>query len=209
MTLLEKKLRDGLSRLRKLYKPTRSIRCQICGKRFKAVSYSHLKEKHQMTVADYKKIYNLQTVTCDLTRHRQRKTRVLYRAEIIWLKKYWSQNMISQRDAVRMLGINSEDQFRTWRQMLELPPAPYYHRWRPDLILEAIRQRQRQGKSLRYSKVVADDNALACAAIRHFGSWQNALQSGGYPPSVGDGIPGDALRKEIIATACLPVVTGL
>jgi hypothetical protein len=187
MTLLEKKLIDGLSRLRKLYKPTRSIRCQICGKRFKTVSYSHLKEKHQMTVADYKEIYNLLTVTCDLTRHRQRKTRVLYRAEIIWLKKYWNQNKISQRDAVRMLGI-SKGQFRTWRQMLELPPAPYYHRWRPDLILEAIHQRQRQGKSLMYSKVYAEHNALLSAGIYHFGSWQNALKQSGIPRNSGDAI---------------------
>lgn len=52
-------------------------------------------------------------------------------------------------------------------------------KWTPNTVLEAIHLRKAHGKNLNYSAVVADDEKLAGAARRYFGTWQAAIEAAG------------------------------
>ena len=41
------------------------IDCKICGEKFKAITNTHLENKHGMSMAEYKSVFNLFRVTPD------------------------------------------------------------------------------------------------------------------------------------------------
>jgi DNA-binding XRE family transcriptional regulator len=53
-------------------------------------------------------------------------------------------------------------------------------KWTRDLVLQGIKKRAEESRSLNYSSVVAEEEALGGAARRLFGSWANAVQEAGY-----------------------------
>jgi hypothetical protein len=78
--------------------------------------------------------------------------------------------------------------FGTWRQvrMMVAPndaantgPRRGYRKWSPDVVIEQICRRQREGKPLSYTAVQREQGTLIYAAKKHFGSWQRALAAVG------------------------------
>lgn len=53
-------------------------------------------------------------------------------------------------------------------------------RWNKELIVKSILERHKKGKPLNYQSVVDDDEKLTGAARRHFGSWDEAMNSVGF-----------------------------
>lgn len=76
----------------------------------------------------------------------------------------------------------AKHQFGSWRAAVVAAGfQPSRRSWSKQVILAEIRDRDRQGVSLR-STVPANINLVA-AAIRYFGTWQEALQAAGVQPT--------------------------
>lgn len=81
--------------------------------------------------------------------------------------------------AVRHLG--------SWERAIELATGLSYgevrlvDEWDEKKVIEYIKERHRQGKSLRGSVVLREANALYGAARIRFGSWQAAIEEAGLP----------------------------
>lgn len=76
-------------------------------------------------------------------------------------------------------------------------------RWTDKLVIEAIRSRHSAGLPLNYQAIVQDDEKLAGAARRHFGSWDAALAAAGYDPAAirrprGEAVPRGTWTPEVI-----------
>lgn len=76
-------------------------------------------------------------------------------------------------------------------------------KWTDELVIEAIRSRYAAGLPLNYQAVVQDDEKLAGAARRHFGSWDAALAAAGHDPAAirrprGDAVPRGTWTPEVI-----------
>lgn len=56
-------------------------------------------------------------------------------------------------------------------------------RWSKALVIAALKERKAAGKALNYQAVVFDDERLAVAARRRFGSWDAALAAAGLDPA--------------------------
>lgn len=56
-------------------------------------------------------------------------------------------------------------------------------RWSKALVIAALQERKAAGKALNYQAVVVDDERLAGAARRRFGSWDAALVAAGLDPA--------------------------
>jgi len=54
--------------------------------------------------------------------------------------------------------------------------------WTPQRVLDAIRERQQDGKPISFIGTRDDDGALVAAARRHFGSWAEALKAAAVDP---------------------------
>ena len=67
-------------------------------------------------------------------------------------------------------------------------------KWSKELVIAAIRRRHAGGLPLNYQAVVCDNEKLAGAARRYFGSWDAALAAAGHDPDTikrptGDRVP--------------------
>ena len=71
-----------------------------------------------------------------------------------------------------------------------------YNRWSKDSIVNAIRQRHRDGKSL--ERVNRDDPLLYSAAKRLFGNWSKARAAAGFPRPPREFYTADEVRMLII-----------
>jgi len=76
-------------------------------------------------------------------------------------------------------------------------------RWSKALVVAALQEREATSKALNYQAVVVDDEPLAGAARRHFGSWDAALVAAGYDPDAikrprGDVAPQGTWTPEVI-----------
>jgi DNA-binding XRE family transcriptional regulator len=56
-------------------------------------------------------------------------------------------------------------------------------RWSKEAVIREIKARHRKGLSLGYNATIADDEALAGAARRYFGTWYAAVEAAGFDPS--------------------------
>lgn len=89
----------------------------------------------------------------------------------------------------RALASAIKHAFGSWKQALmlaEIIPVQAAtagrRKWDRQLILDAIRQRHREGKTLLYSRVRKEDSRIVSAARRYFGSWHGAVDAAGPWP---------------------------
>ena len=92
----------------------------------------------------------------------------------------WLEICLHNRD----MAIASKQVFGGWRRAMVaigLSDAETSLRkiWSTQRVIDAIRRRQSEGKPLDKKSMRQEDNALICAARKHFGSWQAALTAAG------------------------------
>lgn len=88
----------------------------------------------------------------------------------------------ARRDNAYLISV-AEREFGSWRKAVKAALGFCYKewdknprtRWTKDLVLEKIKIRHKKGKSLTTKSVRKEDLDLLYAAIRKFGSWENAL----------------------------------
>lgn len=84
----------------------------------------------------------------------------------------------------RTLAVAAKNQFRSWTRALEAAGIPSTTRvahgkrkWNRETVLEAIRVRQREGKSLQCSRVREEQSTLVSAARSFFPTWREAVEA--------------------------------
>jgi hypothetical protein len=89
----------------------------------------------------------------------------------------------------RVFAVAAKQLFRSWRRALEaaglLPErnaTGTSRKWDRQTILDAIRRRQQEGKSLQCSRVREEEGGLVSAARRYFATWDDAVAAAIAPP---------------------------
>lgn len=172
-----------------------SLVCRLCGRRFRAISNSHLVRRHGFDPAhpidDYKDLFGLDRAECEETRRRQVES-----LEGTWERqgRLWTQDRVREEIATRaaagepmnstavrtsrpQLILAARKLFGSWDRALEaagLEPARVRARavWTPEMILESIRALPFEVLQSRDTK----NGSLGQAARRAFGSWDEALR---------------------------------
>ena len=131
----------------------------------------------------------LQAAGVDVTRLRSAKARPHDKQKVVEDLRQWQSagHSLHFRDILlenHALAIVARDVFGSWQRVMaalaEAPPSPARpQKWDPPRVIEAIRKRQQEGKSLRHTAVYYEDQAVLSAARRHFGSWHAALVAAG------------------------------
>ena len=103
--------------------------CRLCGRYFRAITWTHLRKEHGMSVDEYKEEFGMRFVYSDGLRSLSSRIRI---------------------------------------------------RWTREVVIERLRQRHRQGKSLAYMKVAIENSSLAASATRLFGGYEGAVRAAGY-----------------------------
>ncbi|NLF73512.1 MAG: hypothetical protein GX575_31125 [Candidatus Anammoximicrobium sp.] len=97
----------------------------------------------------------------------------------------WSRVCLEDRNLLTA----ARNAFHGWHRALEAAGLAFQTRraatnkkWTKELVLQGIRQRQQEGKSLSHNQVRRDECPLLDAARRYFGGWPQALLAAGVKP---------------------------
>jgi len=126
-----------------------------------------------------RKFWNQEKVIAELKRHRQNGPRMHPQLDAA-ARRYFG----SVREALRIAGLPCGKR------------QPPYHAWSHAAVIEAIRQRHHEGKSL--ESVNRDDRLLYSAGKRLFGNWSAARAAAGFPRPPREYYSADEVRLRII-----------
>lgn len=101
--------------------------------------------------------------------------------------------------------------FDSWRGAitaagLDINEITRYQHWNHDKVIQAIKERHKEGKPLSSKALQTTDQSLFCAARRRFGSWDGALAAAGLDPNKirlrrSNSTKNSSRRKKAAATA--------
>ena len=182
------------------------IICQVCGKTLKSLS-GHLKRKHGYLRSDYLEDYPDAEIVSDVLRAdglycKKRSKMKLDHWEPLWSKEYvldklnayyqlgYPLNLAAFIDLDYNLLSTGCRFFGNWDNVLvALGLEPLKHRmvrhvriYTKQEIIEKIKQRFRDGKSLDHGPALQDDSSIIKGVRRHFGLWSDALLAAGFNP---------------------------
>ncbi len=172
--------------------------CQICGKEMKSL-IAHLNLIHEISCEEYKAEFGADYVLCDeLREHLSSVQR--QRREGTKRSSYEAMDrneMLQQiRALVREEGELGSDKayelrpglwhqatylFGNWTKAMQEAGLDVQARetWPDERIIREIRKRHKEGLPLNYQSMKMDAPRLLDAAIKHFDSWQTAVQNAG------------------------------
>lgn len=111
----------------------------MCSRPFRAITYSHVRHRHHLSLEEYRRRFPDRPVTCLEVRR---------------------QESVSQAKRYQALG----------------------RHWSKKRVIRSIRARWAAKRALNLGAVRAEDEKLLEAALRHFGSWDGALQASRIDP---------------------------
>lgn len=180
------------------------IVCQLCGREFKVINWQHLRSVHgfdrknRHPVATYKKMFRISNSRSHLTSVVTRRSllKTLRRAGRRWsktriietIRRRWQQgkalNYAEVEKTDPSLVSTAQRCFQGWATALRvagLDPTNIRKKrsWTRAKVIDAIRNRNRQGKPMNHKEVALSDAALTGVALRRFGSWDTALRAAG------------------------------
>lgn len=176
---------------RKRAAPSESVRCRLCGRWYRAITWTHLRKAHGVYgVSEYKEEFGLRFVTCGATRKLSSEIRTRWTPETVvevlrqrYQKKQSLAFSIVAREAPGLIHAAGKCcggyrpavaaagyDYRT------VSPPPERRQWTDERIIRRIRQYQREGRPLNAAAVIRYDEALYEAARRYRGSWEAALE---------------------------------
>ncbi len=182
---------------------TDAVVCLLCGKTFRAVTFSHLRARHGATgaqpVEDYKRRFKLVAATAlDLRRDRRdRRIAKVKREGRRWTKRRILSDIRHRARSGRpttfsrvpaRLYAAGQLYFGSWRDAVDaagLPPGSHRstQTWTRMGIRAAILERRRRRASNSPAVVAKEDGPLFRSATRRYGSWHRAVRAVGIDPA--------------------------
>lgn len=152
------------------------ILCLLCSRWFRAITFTHLKYKHQVQEPqDYKDEFSLTTITpSDVRRKVANSKRVLTTRHLDYLKSHWGKRPLVEISS--RLGINASTA-RAYAKQLGLPL--FVKRWDKQQVLKEIRRARRNRQALHSGGIRVSSPRLYKAARSHFRSWKRAVSAAG------------------------------
>lgn len=182
-----------------------SVVCRMCGRVFRAITYSHLVRKHHLpegpeVVQEYKRDFNVPYACCDDTR------RVLHRVQVsTWDRRgrWWTPSRVVdlilrraveekplhtyglKRERCTPLVNNAVRFFGSWDNAVAKAgingSVKKLPKWTRDRIVEAVKARWASGNPVYVKAMIKDAYGLLQAGTYHLGSWRAVLQAAGVP----------------------------
>lgn len=184
---------------------TDSVRCRLCGERYRLITHTHLWNRHRWddehpSVA-YKEKFGVATVWSDASRRAMRSSLLAHydRKGRLWTRERVTEGIRRRARRGKSLHFSAvwhderelywtaQRLFRSWKGALRAArvPAeawPRWPEWTREHILQEIRDRRKEGKAVHFSAIWPAGKPLYWAAQRVFGSYRAALRAAGVPP---------------------------
>jgi hypothetical protein len=178
-----------------------SVRCRLCGERYRQITPTHLRSRHRWRDAHpglaYRERFGVpsawsgasrRAMSASLVRHYDRAGRTWTRGRVLdGIRRLARAGKPLRFSAVSR---SSPELYWTAQRLLGswtaacraagLRPGDWPI-WTPDRVLRAIRERLRSGKRVHWKAVWKDARSLYWAAQRLHGSWKAALRAAGVP----------------------------
>jgi hypothetical protein len=180
-----------------------AVVCLLCGKRYRAVNFAHLRRTHgfrsEHPVEEYKSRFSLSVACCRATRRSMRRVREDY-----WARqgRRWPRERVlaelrrrvaaGKSVASSRLGVGLQlairRRFGSWERAMRragLDPAEHRltRRWTKRQVVEALRRLHAEGSRIDALHVARSDPALLKAAYRILGNWGQTLRAAGFDPA--------------------------
>ncbi len=173
----------------------KTIACAICGKHFQNLT-THISRTHKMDVDAYKKKYGVVHLMSDEVRlkisnakangKKNRSYTPMNRDELLReLKKisrkrpdYTPSRLNKEWPSLYNQLANTFGRVGDVFEMIGLS-AGSKKKWSKEKVIEAIRKRKRENKSLCVTAMIKDDCALYCAGKYYFDQWDAAVRAAG------------------------------
>jgi hypothetical protein len=152
------------------------VRCRICRRWFRAITYTHLRYKHGIEdPKTYKDQYALSKMVSAEVRKRIAKQKLLVdRHAVDYIRRKWGKASI--KEITLYLGISAST-IRT--HALRMGLGLLVEKWDKTKIITSLRQAQRLRVPLSSGEARKGIGPLYKAAIHEFRSWRNALTEAG------------------------------
>lgn len=176
-------------------KRRKTITCRVCGARLKVINHVHL-STHGMTTQEYREKFGVQYMASEELRYRfsvkyTKRTPDDILKSIRELASSGTRLYSSEiRHSHYKLHVSASYTFGTWLNAVEAAgldpkvhtkPHPSKH-WSRSKAIREIRNRHAQGLPMHQAGVERDNQGLAYAGIKYFGSWRAALKAVGINP---------------------------
>ena len=169
------------------------VRCRICSRYYRAITWTHLRSKHGMKLGEYRQEFGLRYLHSDGLRSlvsaiHIRWTRKLVieqlqqrrrRGKSLAYMKVERESGNLARAAIRLFGSYETAVRAAGYDYRKLYPLPAQRKWTDDRILKKIRKYHREKRRLNAGSVVKYDAALCSAARNYMGSWAAAVERAG------------------------------
>lgn len=179
-----------------------AILCRLCRSSFRAIIATHLVKRHgfavEHPVQDFKKRFGLPVAISSATASLKRASirRHHERVGSAWDRERVRRHMrrrARKQQPLNLKAVERDDPrllkaavriYGAWdTALLDCGLQPRNIRlarvWTRELVVRAIRARNRAGEALNACAIKDDDRGLLQAAINRFGSWNSALESAG------------------------------
>lgn len=165
-----------------------SVRCRLCGERFRLITPTHLRSRHRWSGENlglaYKEKFRVDSLWSGASRRamsdslvaaHDRRGRLWTRARLLAAMSRLTR--VRFRDVMRRapkLYWTAQRLFGTWKEACRAAklPAPVWPEWTRERVTKELRAR----REVRWSRV---PGRLYGAAQRLFGSWRSALRAAG------------------------------
>lgn len=206
MTLSNRPLSQGTQARPRDKEHRDRIRCRLCGRYFKAISWSHLARLHGFDadhpVEEYKSQFRLKKAWCPETRYMM--TRSLRATLDRTGRRRTKERLIreirgfARRTRLPILRIAQEERpdlvgqayfhFRSWYRALEVAGIDTRRvrerrTWSGETILRALRADHSKGLRVNFQAVRRRRPTLVAAALKRFRSWDAAVLAAGLDPA--------------------------
>jgi hypothetical protein len=152
------------------------VRCRICHRWYKAITYTHLRYKHGIeNPSSYKDEYSLTKITAAEVRGRIARQKFLVdRHAIDYIRRNWGK--LSLKDITRYLGIDAST---VRAHALRMRLGLLVEQWNEAKVIKALRRAHQSGVPLSSGEARKRIGPLYKAAVNWFGSWKKALAATG------------------------------
>jgi len=154
------------------------VRCRICRRWYRAITYTHLRYKHAIDdPRAYKDKYALSNLTSAEVRKKISEQKILVdRHAVNYIRRKWGK--VSLKEITDYLGINATT-VRT--HALRMGLGLLVEKWDKRKLILSLRQARRHGVPLSSGQARKRIGPLYRAAMKAFGSWRKALTAVGIP----------------------------
>lgn len=171
-----------------------SVRCRLCGRWFRTISWSHLAKEHgTATVDEYKERFSLVYVAAEELRQRLSDIGTRWTPKVV-LREIKQRHRLGKSlhhgvvcDEAGGLRLAAASHFGSWGNAVEQAGFDYAAVcregkvlvWTKERIVKEIRRYRRSRTALNTMAIILHDRNLYSAGRKYFGSWRAAIEAAG------------------------------